>query len=103
MKNQMSKYRITWIELCPESGIVTKHDRKQFGDMLLLGKNLKHYLHFKDRPTALNWLRTFNKRLDKQYTCRLFTDAQFSKSRYEDGQMVIPFTTKQRNEVYIIG
>lgn len=103
MKNQISKYVVTWIELSPAKGIVTKHDRKQFGDLYLHGKDKKFFLHFKDRQSALNWIAGFGKRLDKQYTCRLFTDAQFSKSRYEDGQIIIPFTTKQRNEVYIIG
>lgn len=103
MKPQISKYQITWIELVPKFGIVTKHDRKQFGDPFLYGKDLKHYVHLPNREKAMNWLRTFNKRLDKTYECRLFTDGQFSKSKYVDGQMVVPFTTKQRNEIYYIG
>lgn len=103
MKPQISKYVVTWIELKPSKGIVTKHDRKIFGDALLWGRDLKFFKHFRDRQSALQWLNNFDGKLDKIYECRLFTDAQFSKSRYEDGQAVIPFTTKQRNEVYYIG
>lgn len=103
MKNQISKYVVTWIELSPIKGIVTKHDRKQFGDTLLWGRDLKYYKHFPNKEKAINWLQTFDKRLNKKYNCRLFTDAQFSKSRCENGQIIVPFTTKQRNEVYVIG
>lgn len=103
MKNQISKYVVTWIELTPIKGIVTKHDRKQFGDILLWGRDKKYFRHFPNRERALNWIASFDKKLDKQYKCRLFTDAQFSKSKYENGQIIVPFTTKQMNEVYVIG
>ena len=102
MKPEISKYRTTWIELLPAKGIVTKHDQRQFGT-IFFGRNIQYFIHFKDKQNALNWLNSFNKKLDKQYTCRLFTDAQFGMSENINGRVIVPFTTKQRNEVYIIG
>lgn len=95
-----SKYVITWIEIEATKGIVTQHDRKIFGDILLMPyKSAKYHKHFRDRKSAIEWLKSFNKKLDKKYRCRLCSDAQFGMMR--DGE--IPFTSKQRNEVYYIG
>lgn len=101
-KINLSKYRVTWIELTPEYGIVTKHDRKMFGDVILRGRDLKYYKHFANKERALAWIKNFNKKLDKKYSCRLFYDVQFSKSRWENGQQIIPFTQKQLTEVYYL-
>lgn len=97
-----SKYQIYWVELTPEQGIVTKKDRKKFGDILCIGRITKLYKHFSSKQNALNWINTFNKRLDKKYSARLFTDAQFAKSTKVDGCFSIPFTKKQLSELYYL-
>lgn len=97
-KPLLSKYIITWIEIVPVSGIVTKHDRRIFGDLSLMGTDYQYFKHFPSRDKALEWLDSFNKKLDKQYRCRLFTDAQYSRIR----NGIVPFTRKQESEVYYI-
>lgn len=97
---KLSPYKVYWVELTPSEGIVTKHDRRLFGEYCLTGKESKHYKHFPSKQDALNWLANFDAtRLDKSYSCRLFTDKQFGLAKAEHN-FAIPFTTKQRNEVY---
>lgn len=97
-----SKYKIYWAELTPEKGIVTKADRKRFGDILCIGKIDKFYKHFPSKENAVIWLNTFSKRLDKKYSAKLFTDAQFAMSKKADGCFSIPFTKKQLSELYYL-
>ena len=104
MKNifELSPYEIYWVELVPSEGIVTKHDRQLFGATLLWGIEKKHYKHFFSKREALNWLANFEAtRLDKSYSCRLFTDKQFGLVKAEDN-FAIPFTSKQLKEVYYL-
>ena len=98
----LSPYKIYWVELVPIKGIVTKHDRKLFGDVLLRGTEKKHYKHFPSKDKAIDWLSNFDaSRLNKSYECRLFTDKQFGLAKAEDN-FAIPFTSKQLKEVYYL-
>ena len=97
---KLSPYKVYWVELVPNKGIVTKHDRRLFGDTYPRGTEKRHRKHFPSKQEALDYLANFDAtRLDKSYTCRLFTDKQFCLAKAEDN-FAIPFTTKQRNEVY---
>ena len=98
----LSPYKIYWVELVPSKGIVTKHDRRLFGDVLLRGTEKKHYKYFWNKDKALDWLANFDAtRLDKSYSCRLFTDKQFGMAKAENN-FAIPFTSKQLKEVYYL-
>ena len=98
----LSPYKIYWVELVPSKGIVTKHDRRLFGDVLLRGTEKKHYKHFMNKQRALDWLANFDAtRLGKSYACRLFTDKQFGMAKAENN-FAIPFTRKQLKEVYYL-
>ena len=98
----LSPYKIYWVELVPSKGIVTKHDRRLFGDVLLRGTEKKHYKCFWSKDKALDWLANFDAtRLDKSYSCRLFTDKQFGMAKAENN-FAIPFTSKQLKEVYYL-
>ena len=99
---KLSPYKIYWVELIPSKGIVTKHDRRLFGEYCLTGNESKHYKHFPSKQDALNWLANFDAaRLDKSYSCRLFTDKQFGLAKAEN-DFAIPFTSKQLKEVYYL-
>lgn len=99
---KLSPYKVYWVELVPSKGIVTKHDRRLFGDVLLRGTEKKHYKHFMNKQGVLDWLANFDAtRLDKSYSCRLFTDKQFGLAKAEDN-FAIPFTSKQLKEVYYL-
>lgn len=100
---EYSPYRIYWAEFFPSYGVVTKHDRKQFGEILADYKSPKTYLkHFASKADAVEYLRKFNKRLDKTYTVRLCTDKQRSLAKQSEGYR-IHYTRKQWNETYKIG
>ena len=99
---KLSPYKVCWIELVPIKGIVTKHDRRLFGDVLLRGTKKKHYKRFPSKQEALDWLANFDAtKLDKSYSCRLFTDKQFGLVKAEDN-FAIPFTSKQLKVVYYL-
>ena len=99
-----SSYKIYWAEFTPMTGkVVTKHDRKQFGEILCNYIGAKTYRkHFPNKEAALDYIKTFDKKLDKKYMVRLFTDKQFSMAKQENGY-AIPYTKKQLNETYYIG
>lgn len=97
--NNPSVYKVIWAEFFPAYGIVTKHDRRQFGEVVCHGRLKTYRKHFADKAAALDYILTFSKKLDKAYTIRLFTDKQFSIAK--DG--VIPYTKKQYAEIYNIG
>lgn len=100
---EFSPYKVTWVELIPNTGIVTKHDRKIFGEFRPSGKERTHRKHFPSKEDAISWIKNFDaSRLDKSYTCYLFTDKQFSLAKAENG-FAIPYTTKQRNTPYTLG
>lgn len=96
----LSPYKIFWVEVRANKGIVTKHDKALMGDLMINpNRATKYYLHFPSRDKALAWIKRDWSKLDKQYECRLCTDKQYGLM--VDG--VIPFTAKQNNEVYYIG
>lgn len=99
----MSKYNSWWAEFTPTTGIVTLHDRRLLGDIMLLGNKAKRYRKYMgSKEDAIRFVKSFNKRLDKRYEVRFFTSAQFGLAKEKDGY-AIPFTSKQLEEVYYIG
>ena len=99
----MSSYITTWVEFSPDYGIVTKHDRKLFGDVILRGKDKTYRKHFPSKEKALAWLEAFDaSKLDKPYTCYFFTDKQHAMTKAEDGY-AIPYTKKQRENPIRLG
>lgn len=107
--NMKGAYGVTWVEMVPVKGIVTKHDRKMFGDIMLMGTETIHYKHFATKDDAINYLTNFNLKLDKQYICRMCCDKQFGYIK-DNGRVrtrmngeAIQFTSKQLKEIYTIG
>ena len=99
----MSDHITKWIEFFPAYGIVTKHDRKLFGDVILRGKDKTYRKWFPNKEKALAWLEAFDaSKLDKPYTCYLFTDKQLAMTKFEDGY-AIPYTKKQRENPIRLG
>lgn len=96
-----SKYQIFWVILSPMNGVVTLHDQKAFGAVLTHRGTKRFERHFPNRESALAWLDSFDKKLDKQYTATLCTDAQFALQQYPNYE--IPFTSKQKAESKVIG
>ena len=100
----ISPYKVAWVEFDPLCGIVTKHDRKMFGEINTRGREKKHYKHFSSREEAVEYLNSFDKPLDKCYYCRIFTDKQFAyvkengKVRPRKWNEPIAFTKKQYKE-----
>ena len=117
-----NRYKITWAEITPTFGIVTRHDQKAFGEFIIY-RNLPSLRKcFASKEDAVNYVTNFNKRLDKKYTVRFFidkkytvrffidksdtalffTDKQFSMAKEAD-KYRIEYTQKQLQEVYTIG
>lgn len=91
----LSPYVVTWVEFFPTSGIVTKHDRRLFGDYALFGTNKTYRKHFPTKDMAMAWLEAFDaSKLDKSYTCYLFSDKQFGMATRED-DFAIHYTKHQ--------
>lgn len=98
----LNRYKTTWAEITPTSGIVTRHDQKAFGQVMIY-RNLQTLRKwFVNKEDAVNYVTNFNKRLDKSYTVRFFTDKQFSMAK-ESENYRIEYTQKQLQEVYTIG
>ena len=95
----LSPYKIVWVEFKPKKGYVTMHDQKQFGAMLTIPKINRHYRWFTNKDEAVKFLTSFRKPLDKEYTCLICTDKQYGLAE-ESNDYEIPFTDKQRKEVY---
>ena len=58
---------------------------------------------FPNKEKALAWLEAFDaSKLDKPYTCYLFTDKQLAMTKFEDGY-AIPYTKKQRENPIRLG
>ena len=82
-----------------KKGYVTRHDQKQFGAMLTIPKIYKHYRWFTNKDEAVEYLTYFRKPLDKEYTCLICTDKKYGLAEASNNYE-IPFTEKQRKEVY---
>lgn len=110
MKEQivLSPYRVYWVEFRAIKGIVTKRDEKILRKFAInsLWRSAKCiYEHFGSKDAALDYLRTkdFSK-LSKNYEVRVFTDKQFSMGKYDMDKKrhIIPFTSKQEKEMFVI-
>lgn len=101
---QQNYFTSVWVEVRATKGIVTKKDEKLISNWYVLNPSKKPaiYLNFKDKDTAIKYLKNFDKKLSKRYECRIFTDLQKSKSEVCTNGLVIPFTSKQLKEVYYI-
>lgn len=102
----LSPYKIFWVEFRPEYGRATKADCNKIEGWRctyhIADRHTKcYYKHFASKEKAVDFLQNFNKTLSKKYECRLFTDKQFGMRRQENGYKV-PFTEKQRKNVYVI-
>lgn len=98
----LNPYQITWVEFRATTGIATKADCLKINVTDNRGLNKRaFYRHFPSKEQAIDFLTSFNKKLDKCYECRLFTDKQFGMRKEEEGYR-IPFTENQLNEVYFI-
>lgn len=67
--------------------------------MLTIPKIKKHYKWFTNKDEAVEYLASFRKPLDKEYTCLICTDKQYGLAEASNNYE-IPFTEKQRKEVY---
>ena len=97
----LSPYEIVWIEFFPWSGYVTIHDQKLLGATETFSKRKTFRACYKNKEAAINFIHTFNKRLDKNYKCLISTDKQFGMATEENGYK-IPYTEKQKEEVYVL-
>lgn len=101
----LSPYKIYWAEFTPVKGkYVTQHDHRAIcGQSTYLGRYQKHIRRwFVSKEAALEFIGTFDKKLNKRYMVRLCTDKQFSLATQADGY-AIPYTQKQKEEVYYVG
>lgn len=99
--NNLSPYKIVWIEYIPSKGYVTKHDQKVLGALDAINKLKSFKMCYSSKEAAMNFLRNFRKRLDKNYRCLISTDKQFGMAKEENGYK-IPYTEKQLKEVFIL-
>lgn len=98
----MNRYKITWAEFTPTSGIVTKNDQKALGQAIIR-RNLQTLRKwFVNKEDAVNYVTNFNKKLSKRYTVLFSTDKQFGMAKECDNYK-IEYTQKQLQEVYTIG
>ena len=105
----LSPYKITWVEFRAVKGIVTKKDTKILRKYTMLGNNFRNgdriHEHFASKDMALAYIdckcEDF-KKLSKHYEVRICTYKQFSLGHIENGCNIIPFTTKQNSEMFII-
>lgn len=96
-------YKTTWVEFVPASGIATKHDIAIFDPHIhIIRGTATHYRWFPSKQHALDFLASIDSsKLDKSYTCYLFTDKQFGMAKASEGYK-IHYTSKQlANPIYI--
>ena len=96
---------VTWVEIRSTKGIVTVKDQMLIGLRGLKITRSKRgaiYLFFANRIKAIDFIKEVENKPCKRYECRLFSDAQMSKAEVRDKDLKIPFTKKQREEVYYI-
>lgn len=95
----LSPYKIVWVEFFPICGYVTQHDQKQFGAIETFSKRKTYRACFGSKQQAVNFLRSFDKKLDKCYECLISTAKQVGLAK-EENSYKIPYTEKQKKEVY---
>lgn len=102
-ENPYSPYIAAWVVLVPTKGCVTLHDQRVFNRLEKPWARRKDFWkHFANREEAEKWLTTFSGELDHCYECRICTDKQFGMAKMKNGRIVIPFTVKQREQIYRI-
>lgn len=111
MKNveTLSPYKIWWIEFRAQKGIVTQKDARILKKYDFGGRNRRNLLeHFPSKDAAEKYLAEKAedfKKLSKRYEVRICTDKQFGNGRVDmaNNIVVIDFTTKQNEEMFVIG
>ena len=99
--NNLSPYKIVWVEFIPFYGYVTQHDQKQLGAIETFSKRKTYRECFQNKDVAINFLRSFSKKLDKSYRCLISTDKQFGMAK-EENNYKIQYTDKQKKEVFYL-
>lgn len=97
----LSSYVVTWAEFFPKSGLVTVHDQKAFGALIVFRGKKSYRTCFPSIDSARDFVRNFNKRLDTEYTVLFSTDKQFGMAEAPDYE--IPYTDYQKSHVETIG
>ena len=101
--NNLSSYKLYWIELRPIKGIATLADRKRLGVRWNRSLNNNMYSHFVNRESAERCLESLKSvKLGKAYEARLFTDKQFGMAEAAN-EYAIPFTKMQNANMVVIG
>lgn len=97
----LSPYKGVWVEFFPNKGFVTLHDQKALGAFFPSARLKTYRKPFLTKESALSFIRTFSKKLDKCYTCLISTDKQWSMAK-ESEDYAIPYTEKQKADKYIL-
>lgn len=108
--NEISAYKITWIEFRSVNGKeIPKNDlkviRSGYTQRNCIDKS-KLFLHFMTSERAIDYVKNIQQNnLSAAYEVRFFTDEQFELSEvdFKSKTHEIPFTSKQENEMFIIG
>ena len=82
-----SGYKIFWVAVFPQKGIVTKKDAQVFEKFAKLGFINHTQFGFlfarNDKEKQLAVLESVKGKLSKRYDCYIITDVQFGKCRHE--------------------
>lgn len=106
-----SSYKIQWIFLIPETGIVTKHDAKilEREPFWFRGNSAMLMRHCPDKQRAndiINLLLDAQFSLDKHYTAYIISDKQFgmidARGGWTKDGVLDVMTTKQEQESVVI-
>ena len=98
---KLSPYKLVWVEFIPSKGSVTIHDQKAFGASFPWSRLKTYRKPFASKERAVSFIISFNKKLDKSYTCLISTDKQYGMAKESEGYK-IHYTQKQLNEKYYI-
>lgn len=98
---KLSPYKLVWVEFFPNKGFVTIHDQKALGASFPWSKLKTYRKPFANKERAVSFIISFNKKLDKSYTCLISTDKQYGMAK-ESENYRIPYTQKQLAEKYYI-
>ena len=97
----LSPYKGVWVEFFPNKGFVTLHDQKALGAFFLTSRLKTYRKPFPTKASALSFIRTFSKKLDKWYTCLISTDKQYGMAK-ESENYAIPYTEEQKADKYFL-
>ena len=103
MTTTFNPYKITWIELRPVKGIVTKADKKKIDKLCCGVKNKAIFRHFPNKERAMQFIESLKGvKLTKQYICTMFTDRQLGLAKTTNDDTIVKFTAKQIAERVLI-